>query len=351
MNNNKSNPFTLAFGKHPSEFISRPMQLNQVLDIFTNEPPTHQVIMITGVRGSGKTVMLNDISKQLREEPEWITIELNPNTDMVHELAAKLYDIKSMHDIFLKAKFNFTLLGIGIEINNQPPTANSIDTALSQMLQKLKEHNKKLLITIDEVTNNEQMCILASSFQIFMREDYPIFLVMTGLYDNLYDLQNHDTLTFLYRAPKIVLEPLNYGAISDKYKNLFSITREQANQLTKLTMGYSFAFQVLGYLCWKYGIDQLEKKVMDEYDQYLADYVYSKIWNELSELDKNIVLIMAQDVTKVSDIRSELNMTSGTFSTYRDRLLKKGIAISKKYGTLSLSLPRFKEYALRYYDM
>ena len=31
---------------------------------------------------------------------------------MIHELAAKLYDIKSMHDIFLRAKFNFTLLGI-----------------------------------------------------------------------------------------------------------------------------------------------------------------------------------------------------------------------------------------------
>lgn len=117
-----------------------------------------------------------------------------------------------------------------------------------------------------------------------------------------------------------------------------------------MTMGYSYAFQLLGYLCFKYGIDELDTTVIDEYDRYLDEYVYSKIWSELSRQDKNVVKILIQNYTNVADIRNKLNMTSGTFSTYRERLLRKGIVVSHEYGTLSLALPRFKEFALRYLD-
>ena len=48
--------------------------------------------MITGVRGSGKTVMLTDISKHFKNEKDWIVIELNPDRDMLQGIAAKLYD-------------------------------------------------------------------------------------------------------------------------------------------------------------------------------------------------------------------------------------------------------------------
>ena len=46
----------------------------------------------------------------------------------------------------------------------------------------------RLLITIDEVVYSEQMKVFVSAFQIFMRQDYPIFLLMTGLYENIYEL-------------------------------------------------------------------------------------------------------------------------------------------------------------------
>ena len=75
------------------------------------------------------------------------------------------------------------------------------------MLSHIQKLGKRLLITIDEVTNSENIKIFTSSFQIFLREDYPIFLLMTGLYENIYELQNDKALTFLYRAPKLILEP------------------------------------------------------------------------------------------------------------------------------------------------
>ena len=84
---------------------------------------------------------------------------------------------------------------------------------LELMLENIKKHNKRLLISVDEVTNCEFVKVFVSSFQIFLRQDYPIFLLMTGLFENIYDLQNDKALTFLYRAPKIMLEPLSFTAV------------------------------------------------------------------------------------------------------------------------------------------
>ena len=94
---------------------------------------------------------------------------------------------------------------------------------------------------------------------------------MTGLYENIYDLQNEKSLTFLYRAPKIILEPLNYTAIKSHYMRIFDINDEMADKMTLLTRGYPFAFQVLGYLYWDNRKDHTLEDIMPEYDQYLDE--------------------------------------------------------------------------------
>ena len=64
-------------------------------------------------------------------------------------------------------------------------------------------------MTINEITNTKYMREFIFSFQIFVRQDLPLFLLMSGSHKGVYELQNVNTLTFLYRAPKIKLSPLN----------------------------------------------------------------------------------------------------------------------------------------------
>lgn len=99
---------------------------------------------------------------------------------------------------------------------------------------------------------------------------------MTGLYENIYNLQNDKVLTFLYRAPKLILEPLNYTAIRKQYMDIFSLDIDAAGELASLTKGYPFAFQVLGYLYWENRDKKTLEQILPEYDQYLDEYVYSK---------------------------------------------------------------------------
>ena len=339
-----NNPFTLSFGKKPLQYISRLSQTQQILETFQAPVPSNQIFMITGVRGSGKTVMMTNIAHELKADDSWIVIELNPTRDLLQSLAAKIYSLPEMHARFLNARLDFSAFGLGLSVENSAP-ATDIENVLELMLDQIKKSGKRLLITIDEVTCSEYIRIFVSSFQIFLRQEQPIFLLMTGLYENLYDLQNDKSLTFLYRAPKLLLEPLNYTAVRNHYMKIFNIDTESASKMTSLTKGYPFAFQVLGYLYWENRSTKNIDEILPEYDQYLEEYVYSKIWSELSEQDQRILLSISPDEgLKVKELRTRLQMSSELFSVYRDRLRRKGVIDTHEYGKVSFSLPRFSNF-------
>jgi hypothetical protein len=100
---------------------------------------------------------------------------------------------------------------------------------------------------VDEVANTQAMREFASAYQILVRKKLPVFLLMTGLYGNIRKLQDEKTLTFLYRAPRIDLRPLNIGIIANNYRRNLGLGGNEALRMARMTKGYSFAFQVFGY--------------------------------------------------------------------------------------------------------
>ena len=170
------NPFTLTFGKNPLEAVDRPMQINEILSAFTSDPINQQMFLLTGIRGSGKTVMMTEISHRLRDLNDWVVIELNPSTDLLNGMLAKLYSNQVCAGLIQSAKINLSFFGFGVEIEGTHQITD-IETAIIVILEKMKKAGKRILITIDEVTNNEYMRIFASSFQIFVRQDLPVFFL------------------------------------------------------------------------------------------------------------------------------------------------------------------------------
>ena len=119
-----NNPFTLSFGKKPLQYISRIMQTNQIIESFNAEIPSNQIFMITGVRGSGKTVMMTNIADEIRADESWIVVELNPMRDLLQSLAEKIYGIPEMHARFLKARLDFSAFGLGVSIEDAVPVTD-----------------------------------------------------------------------------------------------------------------------------------------------------------------------------------------------------------------------------------
>ena len=344
----KKNPYSLVFGKEPMQYISRSSQMVEIQEVFSEEVPSQQVYMITGIRGSGKTVFMSEIAKSLGEEDDWIIVELSSSGDLLADLAAALASENQYAKIFQNASINLSFFGIGLEVKGSVPITN-IQVALSKMLTSLKEHGKRVLICVDEVVVSDAMKSFASVFQILVRQDLPVFLIMTGLFENINNLQNEDNLTFLYRAPKVALRPLNLTTIAERYADVFKIEREEALAMAKITLGYSFAFQVLGYFTWKHEGDY--KKALSEYRQYLEEYVYEKIWSEMSDGDRKLAYGVAMSQTgKAKEIREILNLEDNEYSPYRNRLVKRGILDGSQHGYVKFTLPLFDEYVKTNYE-
>ena len=338
------NPFTIVFGRKPSEMIERFPQRHEILENFMSENANQQIYMITGVRGSGKTVLMTSITDSLRDESDWIVVDLNPELDLLHGFAAQLSNHAICRNWFQQAKINLSYLGLGVEIVGTPPITD-LETAVYRMLESVKKHHKRVLITVDEATNSKQMRIFAASFQIMLRKELPVFLLMTGLYEHIYELQSEKTLTFLCRAPKIQLQRLEMNAIKLRYRSVFHLEEAQAVEMTKLTGGYPFAFQLLGYLTWNQGGHYQE--VLADYRQYLYEYVYQKIWEGLSPRDRKIICGIAEaGDPSVKTVKAYLGLTDNEWSPYRQRLIRKGIVDGNERGMIRLTLPLFDEYAI-----
>ena len=121
--------------------------------------------------------------------------------------------------------------------------------------------------------------------------------------------------------------------------------QKESIKLANLTKGYAYAYQVLGFLLYEKGDTTIDPFTMAKYDQYLQEFVYEKIWLELSEKDKFIISNFdKENNVSIESLIESTKLDKKTISVYRDRLIKRGILYAPSRGVLSFKLPRFFEF-------
>lgn len=338
------NPFCLSFGTIPEQFIKREKSADQVMvDFVRNNNKAHTYIF-SGVRGAGKTVMLNYLRKEFDKMEDWIVLLINPEMDILEGISSKLYDAGKMKKYFLKTTFNFSFKGIGFSIEGKEVVPN-VEVLLEKMLQIVKDQNKKLLICIDEITSSQNVKTFTHTFKNLVNLGYPIYLLATSINEYLYKMKNEQTLTFLYRSPKIEIGPLNLFAIAYTYKKMFDLDEDTSIKFAKLTEGYASAFQIIGSILFETNKKDIDQELLFEYDKILADINYEKLWSDLSRGDRKFICAMQnQSNNKASDIISIGHISQNSYSQYRNRLLLLGVIKTDVYGYLSFALPRLYNF-------
>jgi ABC-type enterochelin transport system ATPase subunit len=344
------NPFTVSFSRKPLEYIERMLQTDQVIETFTEDPVTDQIFVITGLRGSGKTVLMSSIASDLEADKDWVVERAISTRDMVHELAVDLEDKKISSKADLSAEID--LPGIGSVSVGKNRKEKTDVMRIRESLKALDRKHKKLLITVDEISDTPQMRDLSSVFQELIGENLPIYFLGTAIQENLDAIRNVKYMTFLYRAPRIGLEPLDIASVALRYKEVLQISDEDSRYMAKLTRGYSFAFQALGYIYWNHKPVKNIDDLLPEYDRMLTENSYSKIWSELSLKQREVCRAIAKSGTGIiKDVRKLMNMDSNNFNGYRNRLLHIGIINVIDRGTIIFTLPRFSEFILEYSEL
>ena len=364
------NPFTHAFGAQPNKYISTLLE-ESILENFSYPKPSERCYILTGVRGSGKTVMMSTISKKLIANEDWVVCNLVLSDDIINQFAAKLAENPLCAKHFVKpanVSLSLPVISAGIEYNKDK--IFDIHTLLGNMIQTLAEAGKKVMVTIDDIYVCDGMIAFAQAFQHLITDyrELPVYLIMTGLYQNyreLTDVKNEKLkgCTFLTRTLDKEVPPLDDSQMAVSYFNTFNIDEKEAISLAKMTKGYAFAYQLLGYWYFEKYINKNDevRDVEVEYRSELIKYSYNKLWTELSERDKEVVISLVElgadeNQVKRADVISYINgkgneISSSTFNKYRERLLGKGIISTSdnRDGMIWLPLPQFGNFVRLYH--
>lgn len=346
------NPFMTTFSKTPDNTYVITRETDEILENFKYERPSEYVYKITGVRGSGKTVVLAKIEEELRNEG-WLVFDLNPTRDMLVQVSAMLVNEgfgkkkTKGKSINISASVLGTGGGIGIS-SEKDDVFFDIGVEIEKMLQEVQAKGKKIFIGIDEVSKTREMIEFASEYGRWLRADYPVYLVCTGLYENMMEVSNVKNLTFFRRAATVKTEPLNMVRMAEMYKLRLNVEPAEAKKMAKITKGYAYAFQALGVLYFKKTKSQKLADLIPELKAMLFSYSYEKIWEELTDNDRFLVSLLTEDKEyKREDLLVLMGEKSSNYSMYRDRLLKRGI-IQSRQAYIALSLPFFECYVKEY---
>lgn len=338
------NPYFISFGRIPTQYISRGVTLDSIIETLDSNPVEEQAFKLTGMRGTGKTVTLTAIEREVRERDDWIVVGLKSNGNITEDLVVELYSQVPFVTEFVDAELNLTKFGIGVNVSKKSPAA-SITHALREILKIIKKNNKKVLITIDEARRTNAMVDFIQEFQIMIREDLPVYIIVAGLYEDIESIENTDGLTFFLRATKYEMTPLNFTRVKSDYEKTLGVSSQVAEEMAIITKGYPFAYQALGKYMWDEKADTVTEEVLMRLDEVLAEKVYDKVWSELSPTDCMYMDFLAQkDEMSATELLETMNKKHNEWSEPRKRLKEKGLIDVSTRGIIKMRLPRIKEY-------
>lgn len=342
------NPYYISFGRIPTQYISRGIIIDSIIETLESDVVEEQAFKLTGIRGTGKTVTLTAIERRICENSDWIVVDLKSNGNITEDLIAELYSRIPFVMDFVDCELNLSKFGIGLTASLKSPVA-SIDHALREILNVIKKKGKRILVVIDEARRTSAMVDFIQEFQILIREEMPIYIMVAGLYEDIEGLENTEGLTFFLRATKYEMTPLNFTSIRNDYENTLQVKREVAEKMAYITKGYAFAYQALGKYMWDEKADDVTDTILQKLDEALAEKVYNKIWSELTPNDCMYLRYLAQkQEMSATELLELTHKKHNEWSEPRKRLREKGIIDVSTRGIIKMRLPRMKEYIENY---
>ena len=331
MNKTGVSPFTMTPGIAGNALIQTHFS-DEIIMNFETDQSCKYVYKIVGLRGSGKSVEYSHVVNYFRKRDKWLAYALSAGGNPVQTLISEMLGLSAD-------------AGINTSVNiSENPKYYSDEAELKEMIKKAAKMGYHILIGIDDIAKTDEMIRFLSILgTILMEPEQNVRFICTGLSKNIEDFVNVPHLSFFVRNESIKMKPLEPHSMTQKYRQLLGISREDAINLARFTKGYAYGYQVLGELCFKNGKSVIDENLAEDFDDAIGPQ-YDLIWSTLTDAEQELVRIIVNlDSGSVAEIKDKMGKESG-FASLRDRLLKKHVLISATRGSVEVPLPRFKEY-------
>ncbi|MDR3190096.1 MAG: ATP-binding protein [Lactobacillaceae bacterium] len=350
------NPFTITFGVTPQLFLGRDTAIENLKSAFDDPYSPYRIALLMGVRGSGKTSLLNDITKIAEQQNKWLIVKVGVDDELQSNIITFLE--KKVNELNNKVAIdstNIKIFNANLTLKKPNPDLSipGFQAHFNLLMAELKEHGYSVIFAVDEVQNTQQVRQLATAFQIVLNDHQNIMLLMAGLPQALSDLMNEKVLTFLWRAWRIETDSLDLDEIKATYAQiLYKQTDDQLHELARATKGYPYLFQLIGYYAYKVqnGEEQLsDRQITDaiiKAKAQLFQNVHDIAFREMSEKELEYLLAMREDeiMSNTADIAKRNDWTTNVASGYANRLKAMGLIKSVIRGRVAYALPFTAEY-------
>lgn len=377
------NPYTPNAGSRPPELAGRDEQLEQfrILVARLKSGQTEQSIIAKGLRGVGKTVLLNAF-EDMAESEGFLTYyhELTDESSLVEELARDteraLGMLRLSEKLAQKVRDGLGHLktirvtgpeGIGIEVDLRKASEGTVTADLTDLFLELgaaaKEKGRGVIFFLDEVQFVDEMHYraLISALHRCNQKRLPISAAAAGL-PQIPRLtgEARSYAERLFDFPTIAnLDPEAATAALVEPARAHGVAYEQdAVELAlEWTQGYPFYIQQIGKHAWNQAADSpITRADIEEAlpaaQAALDRAIYEVRIQRATANERKYMRAMAElgdGPYQSGAVARKLGQSSTAVSTVRQRLIDKGlIYATEDYGYIDFSVPRFAEFMRRH---
>lgn len=357
------NPFTPTFGRIPAQLVGRDLLLSDLFGALANGPGDPNLsTLISGARGTGKTALMNYVASEAVGYG-WVSSSVSAVPGMLEDLFQRALESA---DLSLSATrlSSFGLGPMNVSWNYTPGFEPNWRTRMNRLLDQLSERELGLLITVDEVKATlPDMVQLASIYQHFVGENRRVGLLMAGLPYDVSALLGNDDVSFLRRSVQHVLTNVSLADAELALRRTVedagrSVSEEALRLAARCSGGYPYLMQLIGFRMWAVDVRSGEISKHDAEDGVrlarldFERQVLAATYRDFSEKDIRFLESMLPDrgPSRLADIARRMGVGSNYASTYKSRLLGRGMIGEHGAGRLCFELPYLRDYVERMRD-
>lgn len=382
------NPYSPGAGSPPPELVGRDPVLEQARILLgrVRLGRPEKSVLLTGLRGVGKTVLLNEI-RRTAEGQGYRTVaiealESKPLAELlIPYLKQLLFDLDRMAGAGAKVKKGLGVLRsfigsirvtvsdvtFGLDIDPEPGAADSGDLEIDlpklfvAIAEAAKDKGTAVALFIDEVQyfSHKELGALVVSLHRIQQEQLPLVFVGAGL----------PILPGMAGEAKSYAERLlsfpDIGALSaaDAAKALeapaaaagVTYERKAIDEIYRLTQGYPYFLQEWGYQAWNLApaspisLEIVERATPVVLQRLDANFFRVR-FDRLTPSEKSYLRAMAElgsGPYRTGEIAEVLGVKVTSLGPVRAKLIRKGMVYSPAHGEMAFTVPLFDEFMRR----
>lgn len=383
------NPYSPGSGRRPPELVGREAERGafDTLVARTRARRGDRGIVLTGLRGVGKTVLLNDM-QAYADRFDWLTVGLEARRDAAgaegarrslarglvaaaRRLAPQSLTERMKRALSTISAFNATVgatqVSLGVEL--KPGRGDSGDTELDilelveDLAAALEGTGRAFGLFIDEMQDldEETLGALIAAQHAANQRDWPFYIIGAGLPNLprvLTETRSYAERLFNYRQIGQLQPPEARAALAEPALRLgASYTPEALDTILDAASGYPYFLQEYGQAVWNiaphkvFTIDDAKAAVQFGLEHLDAGFFRAR-WDRATPAERRFLRAMADDNDEPSltaEVARRMGLRPTSLGPYRAQLMSKGLIYAPEHGQVAYTVPGMAAYLERHH--